>query len=316
MDILLLGPPGAGKGTQGALLAKALELPKFATGDLLRDAVKHGTPLGLKARAVMEAGHLVSDEIILGVIREELAKPAAANGVIFDGVVRTIPQARGRGRRCSRDRGRKIDHVLFFDVPMPELLQRLTARRARGGARRRRSHRGRHAPRGVSQQTAPVIDWYETHGGVTRIDAVGTVDEVARASAAGPGADVITIKSAREIDTMARAGRIVYETLALMRSIVAPGTQHRGSRSRGGEVHPVASGCHAVVQGAVRLPEDAVHVDRRGDRARHSVHRSACCARARSCRWMSASASTDCTPIRRPRFRSVPSRPTCSGCST
>ena len=78
MDILLMGPPGAGKGTQGALLAEALGLPKFATGDLLRDAVKRGTPVGLKAKAAMEAGHLVSDEIIMGVIRDELAKPEAA----------------------------------------------------------------------------------------------------------------------------------------------------------------------------------------------------------------------------------------------
>src|SRR6476646_7182305 len=93
MDILLLGPPGAGKGTQGALLAQRLGIPKFATGDLLRDAVKRGTPLGLKAKAVMEAGQLVSDDLILGVVGDEVA--AAAKGVIFDGVVRTIPQAEG-----------------------------------------------------------------------------------------------------------------------------------------------------------------------------------------------------------------------------
>ena len=93
-----MGPPGAGKGTQGALLAEVLGLPKFATGDLLRDAVKRGTPVGLKAKAAMEAGHLVSDDIIMGVIREELAKPEAAHGVIFDGVVRTIPQAEGMER--------------------------------------------------------------------------------------------------------------------------------------------------------------------------------------------------------------------------
>ena len=98
MDILLMGPPGAGKGTQGCILAETLGIPKFATGDLLRDAVKRGTPLGLQAKAVMEAGHLVSDELILGVVRDELAKPEAAQGVIFDGVVRTIPQAEGMER--------------------------------------------------------------------------------------------------------------------------------------------------------------------------------------------------------------------------
>ncbi|HEU4801120.1 MAG TPA: nucleoside monophosphate kinase, partial [Gemmatimonadales bacterium] len=113
MDILLLGPPGAGKGTQGALLAEHMGLPRFATGDLLRDAVKNGTPLGLKARAVMEAGQLVSDEIILGVVRDELAKPAAARGVIFDGVVRTIPQAEGVEALLA-ELGRRMDRVLFF----------------------------------------------------------------------------------------------------------------------------------------------------------------------------------------------------------
>lgn len=177
MDLLLLGPPGSGKGTQGARLSQAFGIPKFATGDLLRDAVKHGTPLGVKARAVMEAGHLVSDEIILGVIRDELAKPASAQGVIFDGVVRTIPQAEGVAE-VLRARGRRIDRVLFFDVSDEHLLRRLAARREVEG-------RADDDPAAVAirlktyrEQTAPVIAWYEAHGGVTRIDAVGTVPEV------------------------------------------------------------------------------------------------------------------------------------------
>ena len=128
MDILLMGPPGAGKGTQGAILSDALGLPKFATGDLLRDAVKRGTPLGLQAKAAMEAGHLVSDEIIMGVVREELAKPEAAHGVIFDGVVRTIPQAEGLAAML-RERNRSIDHVLFFDVTDEEILGRSEGQR-------------------------------------------------------------------------------------------------------------------------------------------------------------------------------------------
>src|SRR5829696_1241528 len=123
-----MGPPGAGKGTQGALLAETRGLPKFATGDLLRDAVKRGTPLGLRARSVMEAGHLVSDDIIMGIVREELAKPEAAKGVIFDGVVRTIPQAEGVDRLLS-ERGRRMDAVLFFDVSDEEILSRLAKRR-------------------------------------------------------------------------------------------------------------------------------------------------------------------------------------------
>lgn len=178
MDILLLGPPGAGKGTQGALLATALGIPKFATGDLLRDAVRQGTPLGREAKALMEAGHLVSDEIILGLIRDELAKPEAARGVIFDGVVRTIPQAEGMAT-LLRERGRQIDHVLSFEVSDAEIRQRLESRRTIEGRadddpaavlRRLAAYR---------EQTAPLIAWYNARGGVISIDAVGPVEEVA-----------------------------------------------------------------------------------------------------------------------------------------
>jgi adenylate kinase len=178
MDILLMGPPGAGKGTQGALLSQALGLPKFATGDLLRDAVKRGTPLGLKAKAVMEAGHLVSDDLILGVVREELAKPEAGKGVIFDGVVRTIPQAEGM-ERILAERGRKLDAVLFFDVTDEEILARLDRRRSV-------EQRADDDPAAVAtrlkayrEQTAPLLAWYEARQPVRRIPAVGTVEEIA-----------------------------------------------------------------------------------------------------------------------------------------
>lgn len=178
MDLLLLGPPGAGKGTQGAILARRLGVPKFATGDLLRDAVKRGTPLGLKARAVMEAGNLVSDDIILGVVREELGRPAAAAGVVLDGVVRTIPQAEGVARLLA-EQGRKLDRTLFFDVADAEILARLDRRREL-------EHRADDDPKAVAtrlrayrEQTAPVLAWYREHGAVDVIPAVGTVDEVA-----------------------------------------------------------------------------------------------------------------------------------------
>jgi adenylate kinase len=177
MDILLMGPPGAGKGTQGSILAEAMGLPKFATGDLLRDAVKRGTPLGLQAKAVMEAGHLVSDEIILGVVRDELAKPEAAKGVIFDGVVRTIPQAEGLDR-ILRDKGRTVDAVLFFDVTDEEILARLERRRST-------EHRADDDPAAVAtrlkayrDQTAPVLSWYDKRNAVRRIPAVGTIEEI------------------------------------------------------------------------------------------------------------------------------------------
>jgi len=178
MDILLMGPPGAGKGTQAALLSDALGLPTFATGNLLRDAVSRGTALGRQAKAVMEAGKLVSDDIILGVIREELDRPAAAGGVIFDGVVRTIPQAEGMARLLA-ERERRLNAVLFFDVPDAEILGRIERRRGIEG-------RADDDPKAVAirlqsyrEQTAPVLAWYEEHGNLIRIPAVGPVDDIA-----------------------------------------------------------------------------------------------------------------------------------------
>jgi adenylate kinase len=178
-DVLLLGPPGAGKGTQGVLLAERLGLPKFATGDLLRDAVARGTPLGQKAKAVMESGALVGDDLILEVVAEELDKPASARGVVFDGVVRTIPQAEGVERLLA-ERGRRIGHVLFLDVADEEILARIARRRTQ-------ETRADDAPEAVARrltayraQTAPVLSWYEARGKVHRISGVGTVEDISR----------------------------------------------------------------------------------------------------------------------------------------
>jgi adenylate kinase len=178
VDILLLGPPGAGKGTQGAVIAERLAIPKFATGDLLRDAVKRGTPIGLKVKATMEAGELVSDDLIMGVVRDELAKNGAKNGVIFDGVVRTIPQAEGVEKLLG-EQGRKMNHVLFFEIPDQVILDRLARRRDI-------EHRADDDPKSVAtrleayrDQTAPVLNWYRQSDAVRMIDAVGSVDQVA-----------------------------------------------------------------------------------------------------------------------------------------
>lgn len=187
MDILLLGPPGAGKGTQGALLAERLGVPKFATGDLLRDAVAKGTPLGREARAVMEAGHLVSDEIILGVVAEELARPEASNGVILDGVVRTIPQAEGIAAILEQ-MDRQIDMVLFFEVSDEEILARLERRRSIEGRADDDPEAVKRRLAAYREQTEPLLAWYEERGGVERIDAIGSVDEIAaRVQEAVPG---------------------------------------------------------------------------------------------------------------------------------
>lgn len=178
MDILLLGPPGAGKGTQGAILADRLGLPKFATGDLIRDAIARGTPLGKAAKAVYDSGALVRDDLIMGIVREELAKPAAANGVVFDGVVRTIPQAEGVAE-LLRERGRRMDQVLFFDVPDEEILARIARRRTIEGRTDDDPQAVERRLKAYREQTAPVLAWYEQRGGVVRIPATGTVEEIA-----------------------------------------------------------------------------------------------------------------------------------------
>lgn len=177
MNILLLGPPGAGKGTQGVMLAERLGLPKFATGDLLRDAVKRQTPLGMEAKAVMEAGHLVSDDIILGLVRAELAKPAAANGVVFDGVVRTIPQAEGLATILT-DLGRRLDHVIFFEVTDQEILDRLDKRRSSEGRADDDPEAVQTRLEAYRKQTAPVLAWYEGTQPVHHIEGVGAVEDI------------------------------------------------------------------------------------------------------------------------------------------
>jgi len=123
--MILLGPPGAGKGTQATYLTKHFGIPQISTGDMLRAAVKAGTPLGLAAKKVMDAGALVSDDIIIGLVKERLKQPDCANGYLFDGFPRTIPQA-----ESMRDAGVAIDYVLEIDVPAGEIIVRMSGRRA------------------------------------------------------------------------------------------------------------------------------------------------------------------------------------------
>lgn len=128
MHLILLGAPGAGKGTQGALLAERLDIPKIATGDILREAVRAGSELGREARKYMDAGELVPDEVILGLVREALAAPAAARGAIFDGFPRTIPQAEGL-EQILAGLGRRLDAVVFIEVDDEVIVRRMSGRR-------------------------------------------------------------------------------------------------------------------------------------------------------------------------------------------
>jgi adenylate kinase len=127
LNIILLGPPGAGKGTQASRLQDERGMVQLSTGDMLRAAVKDGTPVGLKAKAVMEAGELVSDEIVSGIIGEALDKLPAETGVIFDGYPRTAAQAVSLDAILS-DRGRKLDHVIELAVNEDALVERITGR--------------------------------------------------------------------------------------------------------------------------------------------------------------------------------------------
>lgn len=201
MILVLLGPPGAGKGTQGERLAEELGIPKIATGDVLRKAVREGTPMGRAAKAAMDRGDLVPDEVILGIMKEALAGPETARGVILDGVVRTVPQAAGLNQVLA-ELGRPLDAVLLFDIQEKELVRRLSGRvvcdtcqtpytgrepgtrcEKCGGTLMRRKDDEPEAVRNrlhnYHVQTAPVIEWYRQDGvRLVTIDAVGTLDEV------------------------------------------------------------------------------------------------------------------------------------------
>ena len=128
MRLAFLGPPGAGKGTQARDLAAGWGVPHIATGDMLREAVAAGTPLGREAKRFMDQGALVPDDVVVGAMGERLARPDAARGFILDGFPRTIAQAEALGRML-KDTGQTLDAVVFFDVSEAELLRRLTGRR-------------------------------------------------------------------------------------------------------------------------------------------------------------------------------------------
>ena len=201
MIIVLLGPPGAGKGTQGDLLAATLGIPKIATGDVLRAAINDGTKRGLEAKSYMDRGDLVPDSVILGILQDVMTSPLTASGAILDGAVRTVPQAEGLARTLA-EVGRKVDYVLLFDVVDDELVTRLSGRTVCrgcqtpymgrlpgekcskcGGTLVRRKDDEPEAVRNrlsvYREQTQPVIGWYERSGmKVLKIDATGAVSDV------------------------------------------------------------------------------------------------------------------------------------------
>jgi len=208
MRLILLGPPGAGKGTQAQFIRERFGIPQISTGDMLRAAIKAGTPLGREAKKVMDAGRLVSDDIIIGLVKERLKQPDCARGYLFDGFPRTIPQA-----DALKTEGMALDYVLEIDVPDEEIITRMSGRRVHPGSGRvyhvkfnppqvadrdddtgeplilRDDDRPETVKRRLEvyrKQTRPLVEYYKALPDVKyrKISGIGRVDEVTQRAVA------------------------------------------------------------------------------------------------------------------------------------
>jgi len=177
MRLVLLGAPGSGKGTQAARLREHLQVPHISTGELLRAAVAAGTPLGLQAKAVMAAGNLVSDEIVLGMLEDRFQQPDAGNGFILDGYPRNLAQANALDGLLTRIR-QPMDIAVQLDVGTELLVERLAGRAAAEGRADDSPEAVRNRLKVYDQQTAPVVDFYRNQGKLAHLDGVGSLDEV------------------------------------------------------------------------------------------------------------------------------------------
>ncbi len=204
MDVILLGPPGAGKGTQAKMMIEKWRIPQVSTGDILRAAVREGTQLGLEAKGFMDEGGLVPDSVVIGIIEERIKEPDAADGFILDGFPRTIAQAEALEKILS-DNDRKIEHVISIEVDDEELVTRLTGRRmckscgesfhmvfnqpsvenvcdACSGELYQRDDDQEDTIRQrlevYHDQTSPLIEYYRERGGLREVDGAGSISDI------------------------------------------------------------------------------------------------------------------------------------------
>ncbi len=204
MNIVFLGPPGAGKGTQAKMIAEKYGIPQISTGDMFREHLSKGTELGKKAKEYMDKGQLVPDEIVLGMVEERLKQPDCEKGFILDGFPRTVPQAEALDKLLEK-MGKKIDYAILIDVPDEELVKRLTGRRTCkkcgmmyhivfkppkednkcdvcGGELYQRADDNEETVRNrlkvYHEQTEPIIQYYEQKGVLHRIDGIGSIEEI------------------------------------------------------------------------------------------------------------------------------------------
>jgi len=205
MRLVFLGAPGVGKGTQAQRLAAQEKIPQVSTGDILRESVKRGTPLGRQVKAYMDSGKLVPDEVVIGVVREKLRSPECARGYILDGFPRTVAQAEALDRMFTETGTPGLDYVVSFDAPEEELVRRLSGRRSCatcqtvyhmehdpprregicgkcGGALIQRADDGPETVlarlRVFDQQTKPLVEYYQRRGLLRRVDASASIDQV------------------------------------------------------------------------------------------------------------------------------------------
>jgi adenylate kinase len=206
VNLILLGPPGAGKGTQAQRLVKRFGIPQLSTGDILRKAVAAGTPLGQKAKALMDAGKLVPDDVVNGIVEEELRKPELAKGFLLDGFPRTVQQATALDEMLAR-RGKRVDYVISMDVPVEVVVDRLSGR-ATCPKCQTTYHLREHPPKKpgacdndgtplavrpddapdrvrqrlqeYAKKTSLLTGYYKARGVVRNVDGVGTPEEVER----------------------------------------------------------------------------------------------------------------------------------------